>query len=145
MIWQSVGAAVSTQNSHDEQDGHDERVHPRHAIRERALIRLLDRDRTAECEVLDLSLGGCRLSMLERLPVAPGMHVEGTFRIQGTPLRVGGVIRWTNGKDCFGVLFNQMGPRSQSILTEIIDELRTRKDAMIRAALKQESMQSPER
>lgn len=122
----------------DPQEREDARVHPRHIVHEKASIWVLGRERRVRCEVLDLSLGGCRLLLPEPVDMSPGMEVEGTFRIRGAPLRLLGTICWTNTRGMIGIRFGAMSARCREILQEAVAEIGSQKLRLIHAAREEE-------
>ena len=119
----------------DNQGSQDEREHARHLVHEKASICVLGRESKVQCDVLDLSLGGSRLRLLERLNLTIGMEVEGTFRIRGAPLRLLGTVCWTDCGDMIGIRFCSMSARCKQRLREAVDEIRTQKVAISEAIL----------
>lgn len=120
------------------QESQDERAHPRHLVHEKASVLLLGRGQKVECQVLDLSLGGCRLKLLERVNLAAGMQVEATFRIRGAPIRLTGTVRWTDHRSTLGIRFAAMSERCQQILQEVVDEIASRR-TVLRAVVREEA------
>ena len=120
----------------DSQGSHDQRAHARLPVHEKASICVLGRERRVRCDVLDLSLGGCRLRLLESLSLAQGDEVEGTFRIRGAPLRLVGTVCWTNEKDTVGIRFRTMSARCKQILQEAVDEIASHKKLAVQEAWK---------
>ena len=78
--------------------------------------------------VVELSLGGCRIEMRQRVSIGVGAAVEVTFKIRGVAFRLGGMIEWTAGKIA-GLSFGPMSSRRRDDLVEVLCEVEFRHTA----------------
>jgi c-di-GMP-binding flagellar brake protein YcgR len=102
------------------------RTAPRHSIHEDATLTVVGQSGQIPCEVIDLSLGGCRLRAKEQCTAAPGAPVEVSFKVRGLPMLLPGVVRWASGSDeneLVGVRFDDMSSRRKEALAEVIEEI----------------------
>jgi hypothetical protein len=102
------------------------RTAPRHLIHEDATLTAVGHCAQIPCEVIDLSLGGCRLRA--KVPCGAGRMaaVEVSFKVRGLPMLLPGVIRWASGGDeneLIGVRFDDMSSRRREALAEVIEEI----------------------
>jgi c-di-GMP-binding flagellar brake protein YcgR len=74
-------------------------------------------------QILDLSLGGCRIHTTERFPVGIYTRVETEFRLRGLPLRLAGVIQAIHDRNLVGIRFLDVSPRKREQIAELIDEI----------------------
>jgi c-di-GMP-binding flagellar brake protein YcgR len=95
----------------------------RFAVDEAGAMTLVSHGTRYTCRILDLSLGGCRLSTDEKLMLGDSVRVELTFRVNGILFRFPGVTRWTEGRTNFGIEFSAMSSRRKAELAEIIAEI----------------------
>lgn len=109
---------------------HEDRANPRHNVHEKAQIMTLNQALQAECKVLDLSLGGCRLLLEEPFPLERDSPLEVKFTLRGLPLRFCGTVRWWNREHKVGIQFAPMTERRREMLTEAILDLRAARAAM---------------
>ena len=121
-------------------DSGNRRSHPRYAVDTDSTLLLVSHGLSLQSHILDLSLEGCRLRILEHFAVASGMRVEVTFKVNGIAFRFVGVIRWTNGRDLAGIQFVEIVERRREQFAEVIVEIeraaeaRAAKEAAERAA-----------
>jgi hypothetical protein len=100
----------------------DLRAVPRYGVEEDAHLLLLKSGSIVPCRILDLSLGGCRVHILERLPVESTMAVEVNFKVKGLPFRFSGTIQWTDCRHLAGVRFVSVPNRRKAELVETLSE-----------------------
>jgi hypothetical protein len=116
------------------QDGdevvHEDRANPRHIVHEKAVIMTLNQALQAQCKVLDLSRGGCRLLLEGSFPLERDSTVEVKFTLRGLPLRFCGTVRWWNREQQVGIQFAAMTERRREMLAEAILDLRAARAAM---------------
>jgi c-di-GMP-binding flagellar brake protein YcgR len=117
-----------------EPQGAERREMPRVAVDDAATLALLSDGTTLSCRLLDLSLGGCRMLMLQRLPKFVHEGVEVSFKVQGIAFRLSGRIQWTNDSNEIGLSFGPMSPRRRNDLLEVLSELEARDAVRARAA-----------
>jgi hypothetical protein len=84
---------------------------------------LLSPERTMQCRLTDLSLGGCRLRTVERFKAEPGLQIQVAFRVNGLTFKFAGITEWTNRWNLVGVRFIDVPRRSKSNLADLIGEL----------------------
>ena len=124
----------------------ERRSHPRYTVDEDSTLLLVSHGLSLQCQILNLSLEGCRLRTRERYPAGTRTHVEVTFKVNGIAFRLLGVVEWTDGKTLLGVRFIEMASRRGAQLAEVICELdaaaaacEVKEAAALREALEQES------
>jgi c-di-GMP-binding flagellar brake protein YcgR len=108
---------------------------PRCAVDEEATLVVLGQGRAIPGRMVDLSAGGCRLVLLEKLP--PGMHapVEVSFKVRGFVFRLSGLTEWTSGGVTVGLSFGPMSARRRDDLLEALCEVEAANVAKIQAAI----------
>jgi hypothetical protein len=102
---------------------HDRRGDRRCQVDTSAVIYLVKIGSKLAGQILDLSLGGCRIHTAERFPVGIYTRVETEFRLQGLPLRLGGVIQAIHGRNLVGIRFLDVSQRKREQIAELIDEI----------------------
>jgi c-di-GMP-binding flagellar brake protein YcgR len=80
-------------------------------------------------QILDLSLGGCRIHTVDRFPVGIYTRVEIEFRLQGTALLLGGVVQAIHGRNEVGIRFLDVSARKREQLAELIEEIREMRES----------------
>jgi hypothetical protein len=103
--------------------GRERRVNHRCDIDTTAVIHLVKIRSKLSGHVVDLSQGGCRIRTDERFPVGIYTRVEVEFRVQGTPLLLGGVIQTIHDRHHVGIRFLDVSPRKHAQLAELMDEI----------------------
>ncbi len=103
--------------------GAEGRTSHRHPVHENALLSVIGMSLSVHCNVLDLSLGGCRLRARDRFRAEAQTQVEVTFTIRGLPMLLPGVIQWTDCEDQFGIRFLEMSSRRKDALAELLSEI----------------------
>lgn len=88
-----------------------------------AIIHLIKIGSKLPGQILDLSLGGCRLRTAERFSVGIYTRVEVEFRLQGLPVLLGGVIQAVHDRNHIGIRFLDVSARKRVQLTELIEEI----------------------
>ncbi len=103
--------------------GVERRINRRCEVDTSAVIYLVKVGSKLTGQILDLSLGGCRIHTAERFPVGIYTRVETEFRLQGLPVRLGGVIQAIHGRDLVGIRFLDVSQRKREQIAELIDEI----------------------
>jgi c-di-GMP-binding flagellar brake protein YcgR len=101
----------------------ERRKYARYAVEQSAVIYLVKVGSKLPGQVLNLSLGGCRVRTKERFPVGIYTRVEIEFRMQGQLVRLGGVIQAIYGRHEVGVRFLDVSLRKLNQLAELIEEM----------------------
>lgn len=101
----------------------DRRSSSRHAVDTRANLILVKGAIRMAGQILNLSLGGCRVRTDERFSVGIYTRVEVEFYLHGLPFRVGGVSQAILDKNTVGIRFLDMSDRRRDQLTELIAEI----------------------
>jgi|SRR5581483_653586 hypothetical protein len=101
----------------------DRRLNQRCEIDTSAVIYLVKIGSKLTGQILDLSLGGCRIQTTERFPLGIYTRVETEFRLQGMPLRLAGVIQAIHSRNLVGIRFLDVSPRKREQIAELIDEI----------------------
>jgi hypothetical protein len=103
--------------------GAEGRTSHRHPVHSGALLSVIGQDLSVHCNVLDLSLGGCRLRAKDQFRVEAQVRVEVTFTIRGLPMLLPGVVQWTDCAGHFGIRFLGMSARRKDALVEVLSEI----------------------
>lgn len=107
-----------------EQTGSSERrASRRHGVDTSVVIRLIKMGSRLNGQILDLSLGGCRIRTEQRFLVGIYTRVETEFRVQGLPVLLAGVIQAIYDRNQMGIRFLDVSPRKRDQLVELIEEL----------------------
>lgn len=99
------------------------RADPRFGVDEDAHLALLERGIVLCCHVVDLSLSGCRLRALERIPAGSMARLEVAFKVRGLPFRFSGILQWTDGQQQVGIRFVNVPTRRSAELAEALCEI----------------------
>jgi hypothetical protein len=103
--------------------GRERRAAHRCDVDTSAVIHLVKIGAKLSGQILDLSLGGCRIRTAERFPVGIYTRVEMEFQLQGLPFRLAGVIQAIHGRDLVGIRFLDVSQRKREQVAELIDEI----------------------
>ena len=103
-------------------DKPERREHPRQSVDATADLVLLLHDATVRCRVVDLSLTGCRLEVLEEFLPAVQSRIEVSFKVRGIALRFYGVAQWTDDWRRVGIRFVDATMRRREELTAVLAE-----------------------
>lgn len=79
---------------------------------------------TLRGRILDLSLNGCRICTDEHFPLGIYTRVETEFRIEGLPIRLGGVIQAIHNRNTVGIRFLDLSDRKRQQVLELIGEIK---------------------
>jgi len=101
----------------------DRRSSSRHAVDTRVNLILVKSAICMAGQILNLSLGGCRVRTDQRFSVGIYTRVEAEFYLHGLPFRVGGVSQAILDKNTVGIRFLDMSDRRRDQLTELIAEI----------------------
>jgi hypothetical protein len=105
--------------------GRDKRVDERFDL-ERAPGTLVHKGRTIPCEMLDVSLSGCRVHTLEPFMAGALESVKVVLAIHGMVLSIWGITQWTQWERTIGVRFIHPTGRTRNqlagLLTCLLDE-----------------------
>jgi len=99
-------------------------VQRRHAVDTTAIIRLIDLAADLPGQIVDISLGGCRIRTERRFPLGIFRRVEVEFRIEGLPFRLGGVTQTIHDPFNVGIRFLDLSDRKREQLRQLIEEIR---------------------
>jgi c-di-GMP-binding flagellar brake protein YcgR len=76
------------------------------------------------CYLLDLGLGGCQIEADGAIPASEGVCVEVLLHLEGSTLRLGGVIRHLEENQTrAGIEFADVSPRKAVQIQNLIDQL----------------------
>jgi hypothetical protein len=101
----------------------DRRAHPRYAVDGDSVLLVVNRGISLQCRILELSLKGCRLRMLQPSTLAPQLRVEVAFKVHGAAFRFLGAIQWAGNEHLIGIRFSHTVARHAEQLAEVISEL----------------------
>jgi hypothetical protein len=99
------------------------RAHPRYAVDEDSNLHLVSHGLSLKSHILDLSLEGRRLRLLEPYSVGKGTRVEVAFKVNGVAFRFAGLIQWTDQNRLAGVHFVDIIARRREQLAEVVNEM----------------------
>lgn len=99
------------------------RANPRKRVDEAAELHLLHPSCVLACQMLDLSVGGCRVRTRDRYLAGIMARVEVRFTIKGVPFRLSGVTQWTDNRHVVGIRFLDLPPRRAEALAETFEEI----------------------
>ena len=101
----------------------DRRSQPRFAVDARVTVYLLKAAAALRGQILELSLGGCRIRTVQPLSVGIYCRVELEFTLEGIPFRLAGVTQSIHDRHTVGFRFLDMSERKRAQLTELIEEI----------------------
>jgi PilZ domain len=99
--------------------GRDKRVDERFAL-ERAPGTLIHKGTSIPCEMVDVSLSGCRLRTLQPFTEGALESVKVVLTIQGMVLSIWGITQWTQGDRMIGVRFIHPTGRTRNQLAGLL-------------------------
>jgi PilZ domain len=73
--------------------------------------------------ILDLCVNGCRIRTEKQFPLGIYTRVETSFRLEGLPFRLGGVIQTVHDRHTVGIRFLDVSERKRQLLLDLISEL----------------------
>jgi hypothetical protein len=103
--------------------GRDRRAAHRCGVDTSAVIDLVKVGSRLAGQIVDLSMGGCRIRTAEKFPVGIYTRVETEFQLHGLPFRLGGVIQAIHNRNTVGIRFLDMSQRKKDQVTELIAEI----------------------
>jgi len=101
----------------------DRRTHPRYSIDAEAALALVGYDLSFNSRILDLSLEGCCMKAEGRFPSHLRCRVEVTFKVNGLPFRLGGLIQRCSSKNEVGIRFAGVSARRMAEWAELVVEV----------------------
>lgn len=101
----------------------ERRVQVRHAVNSTAQIFLVHSGTKLSGQILDLSGSGCCVRCDDPCMVGIYTRVETEFRLEGFPLRLGGVIQAVHDPRTVGIRFLDISSRKREQLEQLIAEL----------------------
>lgn len=110
-------------------DYQNRRAYPRYAIDEPSTLQLISHGVSLQSHILDLSLEGCRLRLLEPYTVGKGTRVEVAFKVNGVAFRFAGLIQWTDQNHLAGIHFVEIISRRREQLAEVVSEMQRAAEA----------------
>ncbi|HUB52122.1 MAG TPA: PilZ domain-containing protein [Terracidiphilus sp.] len=103
--------------------GCDRRVTHRCGVDTSATIDLINVGSRLAGQIVDLSVGGCRIRTQEKFPVGIYTRVETEFKLHGLPFRLGGVIQAIHDRTTVGIRFLDMSERKKEQVAELVAEI----------------------
>jgi len=119
----SLSATEDAEPASQAPAGRERRQQTRHELSSSATILLVNVGSTLRGSILDLSTTGCRIRTHERFPVGIHTRVETEFRIEGLPLRLGGVIQSIYDRNTVGIRFLDLSEREREQVLGLIGEI----------------------
>jgi len=101
----------------------ERRIGRREPVDTSAIIHLVKIGSRMRGQILDLSLGGCRIRTNDRFPVGIYTRVETEFRLHGQAVLLAGVIQAVHDRHQVGVRFLDVSQRKRDQLVSLIEEL----------------------
>jgi c-di-GMP-binding flagellar brake protein YcgR len=103
----------------------ERRTQSRHEVDTSAVILLINVGSQLTGRIVDMSAGGCRIRTDERFPVGIYTRVETEFRLEGLPIRLGGVIQAIQDRERFlvGIRFLDMSARKREQVEQLMQEI----------------------
>ena len=101
----------------------ERRAFVRYSIEAQASIVLVKGGSVLRGDILDLSLGGCRIHCKERFPVGIYTRVETEFYVAGLSFRLAGVIQAIHGSNDVGIRFLDMSSRKRDQIEQLLHEI----------------------
>ena len=101
----------------------ERRAQARHALDSRATLYFIDVRARIPGQIVDVSLGGCRIRTFERFPLGIYRRVETEFNADGLPFRLAGVVQVLHNSFTVGIRFLNMSPRTRDQLAQLIEEM----------------------
>ena len=101
----------------------ERRASQRYAVDTGATVHLLNIASRIDGQIVDLSLGGCRIRTERPFPVGIFRRVETEFRVLGLPFRLGGVTQSLHDRTTVGIRFLDMSARKREQLQQLIHEI----------------------
>jgi c-di-GMP-binding flagellar brake protein YcgR len=103
----------------------ERRTQSRHEVDTSAVILLINVGSQLTGRIVDMSAGGCRIRTDERFPVGIYTRVETEFRLEGLPIRLGGVIQAIQDRERFlvGIRFLDLSARKREQVEQLMEEI----------------------
>lgn len=111
----------------------ERRIQPREAVDAAAFIFVVKGGSRLEGRVVDLSMSGCCIHLLEPFPLGIYTRAEVEFRMEGLPFRLGGVIQAIHNKRTVGIRFIDFSDRKRQQVTELMAEIHAMRQAKAEA------------
>lgn len=103
--------------------GRDRRATHRCGVDTQAIIDLVKVGSKIPGQIVDLSVGGCRIKTAEKFPVGIYTRIETEFQLHGLPFRLGGVIQAIHDRNTVGIRFLDMSQRKKDQVAELVAEM----------------------
>ena len=108
----------------DDSKSQVQRVEARRPVDTSAVIHLISLAAEIHGNIVDISLGGCRIRTDMRFPVGIFRRVEVEFHVDGLPFRFGGVTQAIYDPFNVGIRFLDLSARKREQLLQLLDEIR---------------------
>ncbi len=115
--------AAPSQSATKPNGGRDRRAAHRCGVDTSAVIDLIKVGSKIAGQIVDLSVGGCRIKTTEKFPVGIYTRIETEFKLHGLPFRLGGVIQAIHDRNTVGIRFLDMSPRKKDQVAELVAEM----------------------
>jgi len=106
--------------------GRERRVWERYTLTDSAGT-VFYRNLSLPCQLLDISLGGCRVRMEQRFAAGALARVDLALELHGVTQRIAGMTQWTAKNNQLGIRFLHASPQAKNqlaaLLTGLIDEV----------------------
>lgn len=105
-------------------EGRDRRAHERIALQASADLLVIGTGELLSIHVLDISQSGCRVCLNQPHEIAMGTTVEIRMKLNGIPVRLGGVIQVRLNDLTFGIKYIELSGRKRDQMVELIEEIK---------------------
>jgi hypothetical protein len=109
----------------------ERREHPRQPVDAHATIHLVKGGSALQGDILNLGLGGCRISCHQKFPVGIYSRVETEFHLGGLLFRLAGVIQAVHTSHHVGIRFLDVSPRMREQIQQLMQEIKETRSAPI--------------
>lgn len=108
--------------------GQERRLHQRHELHVDATVQKISSSNILRCQVLEISLGGCRIYTDRPNDYVLGDRVEVQFVGRGGPFRLSASVQFERAEHLAGLKFTHMSMRTSDRLVDLVRELSEQKN-----------------
>jgi hypothetical protein len=116
-------AAAGNESAAKSKGGRDRRAFQRCSVDTAAVVELINIRSKLNGQIIDLSVGGCRIKTPEKFPVGIYTRVEIEFELHGLGFRMGGVVQAIYGLNKVGIRFLDMSQRKKDQVRDLVAEI----------------------
>ncbi len=104
-------------------EGRNRRNHERFSLEEPADLLIVGSGEKLPAKVLDISQSGCRIGLNHPREIKQGINIELNLRLNGLPVRLGGVIQVRLNERTYGIKYLELSGRKRDQMIELIAEI----------------------